>query len=56
MEPMDDIKGETPASEGVDPAAKSGPRSVGPESETRGGPEAPDTTLADDCADRPDSK
>jgi hypothetical protein len=53
---MDDIRDETPASEtcgprsagsasGVPPEA--GPRAVGPESETRGGPEAPGTTLDD---------
>jgi hypothetical protein len=47
MASIDDIKGETPASEAAGPPAKSGPRSVGPESESRGGAEAPDATLAD---------
>jgi hypothetical protein len=46
MAPMDDIKGETPASEAAGSPTKTGPRSVGPESETRGGAEAPDASLA----------
>jgi hypothetical protein len=48
---MDDIRDETPASETTSPQPSGspgkGPRSVGPESETRGGSEAPDATLDD---------
>ncbi len=48
MARMDDIRDETPPGEitGSQPAgsADKGPRSVGPERETRGGPKAPDTT------------
>ncbi|HVY18440.1 MAG TPA: hypothetical protein VHB27_24685 [Rhodopila sp.] len=45
--PIDDIKGETPAggTSGTPPADEG--RAVGPESETRGGGEAPDRTLPD---------
>jgi len=54
MARMDDIRDETPAGEttGSQPAgsADKGPRSVGPERETRGGPKAPDT--APDEAER----
>ncbi len=47
MMAMDDIKGETGASESVGSPAETGPRSVGPESETRGGAEAPDESLTE---------
>jgi hypothetical protein len=54
MPPMDDIKGENPASltekpnEGTDADPEAAPkpprprRNIGPESEVRGGPEAPE--------------
>jgi hypothetical protein len=47
---MDDIRSKdlpdnAPASEGVSPARRQEPRTVGPESEERGGPEAPDDRL-----------
>lgn len=47
---MDDIRPEDlpdgkPASEGASPAGKAHSRRVGPESESRGGPEAPDDAL-----------
>ena len=53
MTPIDDIKddgieGGAPASQSSGLPKAPGPRSVGPESETRGGPEAPDESLADD--------
>jgi len=41
---MDDIKGETPASEAAGAPDEKGPRSVGPESETRGAAEASDVS------------
>ncbi len=42
----DDLKIDVPASSGVKPVAPSpGLRDVGPESEVRGGPEAPDDEL-----------
>jgi len=47
MAPADDIKGETTASEAAGSPAKTGPRLVGPESETRGRVEAPDAPLTD---------
>lgn len=51
---MDDIKGVPSASEAVKPPPPSDPRSVGPESEARGGPEAPNTTLDDDGSETRD--
>jgi hypothetical protein len=54
---MDDIKGENPASESVSVGATGAPspsrRSVGAESETRGGHEAPETSLSDEPAAPP---
>jgi hypothetical protein len=48
MSPPDDIPGETPSSQIGQPdkvPAVKPTRSVGPESEDRGGPEAPDDSL-----------
>ena len=45
---IDDIKGETPTSEtGGFGLPKNSPRSIGPESEARGGSEAPAEPLTD---------
>jgi hypothetical protein len=57
MAPMDDIKGGTSASEAAASSpAQAGPRSIGPESESRGGAEAPDTTLTGDDSAAPQTK
>jgi hypothetical protein len=46
MTPNDDIPGETPASQSAQAERAMQPvRTVGPESEARGGPEAPDENL-----------
>jgi hypothetical protein len=49
---MDDIRDETPISETTKVPSSGpggqGPRTIGPESETRGGPEAPATTLGEE--------
>jgi hypothetical protein len=45
MTPNDDIPGETPVSQSEQAEQDRPVRSVGPESETRGGPEAPEESL-----------
>lgn len=46
MTPNDDIPGETPVTQSEQAKADRPVRTVGPESETRGGPEAPADSLA----------
>ncbi len=57
MTPADDIPNRTPPTQTERPIKRdeaASRRAVGPESETRGGPEAPDETLDDRQLPQPD--